>query len=327
MLGRSRGEHDGNAYHGHVTIAALFGSELLGVDSAEGETNSGPFSLIQTAILDVVCDGSDSQICVDALRADSSSDAAGSHNSFSALNANLGGADGVSAGVARSDGEISGDGNCQSAHGSSDVADASVFGILGADAISAASDAKGCDDGSSSRSASSNVVELNNAGLPLPVPGCADGTPDSEFDAIAPIAAAVCNADAGADAGTDGAGDSIVYGVREGLTVMLVGNVAKLTTGGSESAVVLAAAARGGHHHGHHGHHGGQGQGDPSNRDSASSAEPPADGSGDRFESSAPAGALPFTGSDLVGLLAIAAIAIGAGLILAAMTFRPVEER
>jgi len=53
VLGRTRGEQDaaGN-YNGHITILALLGTELVGVDSDEGETVNGPLAGLQAGLLD-----------------------------------------------------------------------------------------------------------------------------------------------------------------------------------------------------------------------------------------------------------------------------------
>jgi hypothetical protein len=42
VVGRARGEKDGSGYHGHITIAALLGNELVGVDTRPGQSASGP---------------------------------------------------------------------------------------------------------------------------------------------------------------------------------------------------------------------------------------------------------------------------------------------
>ena len=55
-----RAASDGS-YHGHITVAALFGNELVGVDSNPGETKHGPLDALQTSLLDAICSGSGGQ--------------------------------------------------------------------------------------------------------------------------------------------------------------------------------------------------------------------------------------------------------------------------
>ncbi len=110
VVGRSRGERSGGAYHGHVTIASVapLGLELA-VDTNEGESQTGPLDAIQTGILDALCDGTGNQICLEVLRADSTTTSTGSTNSFAVANAQIGGANGIGATAAESNGNISPD--------------------------------------------------------------------------------------------------------------------------------------------------------------------------------------------------------------------------
>ena len=55
VVGRARGEQNGTAYHGHITIVGLFGRELAGVDSTPGQANNGPLQGLQTSVLDPLC--------------------------------------------------------------------------------------------------------------------------------------------------------------------------------------------------------------------------------------------------------------------------------
>ena len=241
VVGGARGEQVGGEYHGHITIAALLGNEILGVDTGEGETEAGPLDALQEGLLDAICDGSGDQVCLEVLRADSETDANGSRNSFAVATAQVGGPTGIGATAAESNGNISETSNCQRAHGDSTVANAAVGTALTADVIESESTSRACRNGDESTEQESRVVNLNDTGLPVPVAGCADGTPDSEFTPLLPLAAAVCNPD-----DTEGSQATDPYGVREGLALFAVvigGPLAKLTTAPSESRAV---APRGG---------------------------------------------------------------------------------
>lgn len=235
ILGRSRGEQqDDGSYHGRITILALFGSELLGVETNEGETASGPLQPLQDA-LDEICTGSGGQLCLTLLAAHSSTTGTGSTNSFEAVGAQIGtGENSISASVAGSNGNINEDANCQTAHGDSHVADANVLGAVTAGVAESSSDSTACNDGTTTQSNSSSVIELQGEGVPIPAEGCADGTPNTVFDSLSPIIATVCNAD-----DSNGAQAAAPYGVREALSVFLliVDDIpaVKATTAASES--------------------------------------------------------------------------------------------
>lgn len=45
VVGRARGEQrEDGTYHGHITIVALFGQEILGLDTTPGQTQAGPLN-------------------------------------------------------------------------------------------------------------------------------------------------------------------------------------------------------------------------------------------------------------------------------------------
>ena len=251
VVGRSRGERSGGAYHGHVTIASVapLGIELA-VDTNEGETQAGPLDAIQTGLLDALCDGTGNQVCLEVLRADSTTTSTGSTNSFAVANAQIGGANGIGATAAESNGNISTTNTCQSSSGNSTVTNASIGGALTADVIESTSSSSACSSGSQSVEQTSRVVNLSGNGLPITNAGCADGTPDSTGGIQVPgIADFVCNADDTNGVGEPfGAQTTTPYGVREGLTVFVLAalgtELAKATTAASESHAV--APRRGG---------------------------------------------------------------------------------
>lgn len=239
IVGDSRGEQDANGqYHGTVTLLWLFGNPIVQIQTDPGESADGPFQPLQDA-LNEICDGSDQQLCLSLLEMHSSSTGNSSTNSFLGVGAHIGGEEGINAEVLSSNGNISDDGTCQTAHGDSSVVDASIGGEQGltADALQGNSTSTACNDGSQSVQQDSTVINLGGSGLPIPAAGCDDGTPNTVFDALSPLVAAVCNAD-----DTNGSQTSAPYGVREALTVfaLIMEDTAllKATTAGPESHAV-----------------------------------------------------------------------------------------
>ena len=333
VLGRSRGEQGSDgSYHGHITIVALFGTELLGVDSTKsGRTVTGPLAPVVSGVVDPVnqqvlqalCAGSGGQICVDVLTARSTTGATGSTNHFAVANASLGGAGGVNATVAESDGNISQDSNCQTASGHSQVAGASVGGTSVLDLAESNSQSQACRGGSPSQSSSSKVINLLGTGLPVPAAGCANGTPNTVFSSLAPILTAICNAD-----DTNGSQASAPYNVREALTVFALqtGSSAllKATTAAAESHAVAPAApgpspnpspSPGPRGHGTkpgHGHHGTEpGRGVEQVEFATETPAPSATSAENGRE-------LPMTGTELILLVLAGAALLGAGVSLRA---------
>jgi hypothetical protein len=234
IVGRPRGEQDANGqYHGHITIAALFGNEILGVDTGPGETQAGPIDPLQQQILDAACVSSGGQVCLELLKADSATTSSGSTNSFAVANASLFGQ--INVGLANANGNISSDSTCQTSHGDSTVATAGV-GPLDVDAAESSSDSQACNTGTSSVTHSSKVVQVNGNDIPIP---CESGTPDTEFTPLV-IVTAVCNAD-----DQNGVGEAVTqttepYGVREALSIFVLPQIPllKATTSASESRAV-----------------------------------------------------------------------------------------
>lgn len=239
IVGRARGEQQADgSYHGHITIVSLFGNEVLGVDTQEGQTAHGPLEAVQAGILDELCSGSGGNICLEVLRADSTTTDNSSTNSFAAANVVLGGDDGIKTTAAESNGNISDDGQCQTAHSDSTVASASAGGQAVADVATSSSDSTECRDGRQSQQVNGRVLGLGGQGVPIPAEGCGEGTPDSEtgIPTLLPI---VCNA-----TDVNGTGEAVTqaeppYGVREALTVFALEaggtSLLKATTSASES--------------------------------------------------------------------------------------------
>ncbi len=230
VLGRSRGEQrpDGS-YHGHITIAALFGNELLGVDSTPGQTNHGPLEGLQR-VLDQLCTGS--SVCLSALTADSSTTQTGSTNRYSTAHATVGGGSGLDVGVAESTGDVSQSGDCQTAAGSSTLASVSAGGNTVAGVGRSTSTSTGCAGRAPQTQNSSSLIQLGQSGVPLPAPGCGNGTPDTTAG-IDPLLPIVCNAD---DVGGQA---PLPSGVREALSVFALSTgdtaLAKVSASGAES--------------------------------------------------------------------------------------------
>jgi hypothetical protein len=326
VVGRSRGEQNADgSYHGHVTILALFGNEVLGVDTGPGDTANGPLEPLQEQLLDEICAGSNDALCLEVLKADSETTSSGSTNSFAVLNAAIGGEEGINAAVATSNGNIEGDSSCQTAHGDDNVADVNVGGdALNVDVLQASSDSQACNNGTSSQTRSSKVIQINGNDVPIP---CESETADAEFTPLAPLATAVCNAN-----DTNGAGEPTTqtdpaYGVREALSLFVLemggeSALLKATTAGAESHAVAPAQANppttpttpGGGAGGQAGEKGGGGaDGEGGGADGEGGG---ADERGPAAEAAGPGtGDLAFTGTDVL-VLAL----IGMGLVMAGLT-------
>ena len=257
VIGRSRGERRANGdYHGHITAAALFGNEIIEVaDTGPGQRQQG--SLL-SAVLDPLC--TSTGICLGVVEFDSNTTTTGSFNSFRTLSASLGGAvqlpgvpglppvapPALSIGAASSVGNISTAGTCQTAVGSSRVADvnagpAPVVGIA-----SSSSESVACSGAGSSQTNTSRVVDLGGNPVPLLGAGCANGVPDTEVNLL--LVTIICNAeDSSNTGGTQADSPAHVYGVRNALDVyvLAVGPIAlaQVSTAQSESLAVAPAAA------------------------------------------------------------------------------------
>src|SRR5215207_4149017 len=179
VVGDSRGERGTSGYNGNVTLLSLFGQPIVHVTSNPGESNDGPLQPIQDG-LDQLCSASGDQLCLTVLGMHSSTTSNSSTNSFEAVGAHIAGDEGINADVLTSNGNISDDGTCQTSHGDSSVAKASIGGdALTADALQGNSTSTACSNGSQTVDQDSTVVKLNDQNLPLPAEGCADGTPNT----------------------------------------------------------------------------------------------------------------------------------------------------
>ena len=220
VIGRSRGEQNSDgSYHGHITVLALFGNEVAGVDTDPGQTESGPFDPIQQGFLDMICEGSEGQLCLIVLQADSETTNSGSTNSFNAVNLNLGGDNGLHFSLLESNGNIEEDSSCQTAHGDSSVVDVNAGERQPIVTVGESSaESKACNNAPSSQENDSSFFTLGGEEFP----DCAAGEPDVVFIPAFPLFEAVCNAD---DTNGDGDGDESQteepYGVREALTFFL----------------------------------------------------------------------------------------------------------
>jgi hypothetical protein len=237
VIGRARGEQVKGAYHGHITILALLGNELLGVDTAPGETKNGPLQPLQAGVLDPLCANTEGQVCLSVLTANSKTTATGSQNDFAVARASI---LGLGVNAASSQGVIGETATCQTATGQSEAANVAAGGGTAiAQVAKSTSTSKSCKNQAPQTANSSVVIRLGGIGVPLPAAGCANGTPDTltGIPALLPI---VCNADeiAGATA------------VREALDVFVlqVGgtSLVKESTAAAESATVAPAGPENG---------------------------------------------------------------------------------
>jgi hypothetical protein len=320
VVGDSRGEQGTSGYQGKVTLLSLFGNPIIQVTSKPGESNDGPLQPLQDG-LDRVCDASSGQVCLTLLGMHSSTTSNSSTNSFEAIGAHIGGPGAINADVLTSDGDISDDGTCQTANGDSSVADANV-GPLTANAVQGSSTSTACNTGSQSVDQSSTVINLAGTGIPLPAAGCDNGTPNTNFDALSPLLATVCNAD-----DTNGSQTGAPYGVREALDVFALitgdSSLLKVAAAGPESHAAAPAASTpppttpggGGGTKGA----GGKGGNKGGNGAGGNGGNGGADGAGNGSAAGAAAagnGQLAFTGADLLALGLIGGSLILGGLVL-----------
>lgn len=217
IIGRARGQQGADGkYRGQINILSLFGHQILGVDTAAGETKHGPLDAIQTGLLDPIKKATNGTVAVDLLRADSSTTATGTSNVFKTLHVKLGtDKNGIETGVGESTGTISNDSTSQTSNGNSTVADVWFNGPTDQNVATvnkSNTDSNAKSDGTKSQANKSDVVKLFGSGVPLPSGGCADGTPD-DVGLIPVVAPTVCNAD---DQNAQSAAPS---GVREALSV------------------------------------------------------------------------------------------------------------
>lgn len=232
VVGRARGEQGADGrYHGHITILALFGNELGGVDTAEGETKNGPLQPLQEGVLDPLCTATGNQICLSVLTANSATTPTGSTNDFAVARAAV---LGLGVGAAESGGTISQTADCQTSSGGARTANVTASGGVAAAAANSAATSTSCRGQAPQTSRTSQVIQLGGAGLPLPAAGCANDTPDTIVE-IPLVATIVCNAD-------DVAGAAVV---REALDVFVLNtgtnSLVKETTAASEAVSVAPA--------------------------------------------------------------------------------------
>ena len=111
--------------------------------------------------------------------------------------------------------------------------------------ISSGTNSKACTDGSKTQTATGNVVNLNEAGVPLPLAAdCGTGVLNAT-GLIPGVAEVVCNADEkNAGQGTT-TFPTETYGIHEGLSAFVLGNLIKATTGAAESKTVASPSGPG----------------------------------------------------------------------------------
>ncbi|MEA2193725.1 MAG: hypothetical protein QOG42_159 [Solirubrobacteraceae bacterium] len=243
IVGRSRGELRANGtYHGHITVAALFGNEILGRDTEPGQT------INETIPGQSLCPTAGPCLDLGLVEVFSQTTTTGSTNRFSLARAALGLAAGVPAlqiGAAQSSADISSDGTCLTSRGASSVADVRAATAI-ANLAQSTSRSRACSGAQApSQTNTSSVIALGGTGVPIPTSGCDDGTPDRQADLL--VIRLVCNADdssATTPAGNQAAG---TYGVRNALDVYVLAitggsALAQVSTGQSESLAVAPAA-------------------------------------------------------------------------------------
>lgn len=230
VVGRGRSEQQPNGtYDAHTTIAALFGNEILGVDANQGQSAQSPFQPLQS-VLDKICTSSNGAVCLSLLVADTAatSNGASTHFQTAGVKSNLANL-GLNINAASSDSAIQTSGSCQTSSGGSEVAGVALASGNVASVAKSSTASTACTGQTPSQTDNSSVIVLGNGGLPLPAPGCANGTPNtlSGIPALLPI---ICNAD-------DQTQVQAPFGVREALTVL------GLNTALNQAAIRAATAA------------------------------------------------------------------------------------
>jgi LPXTG-motif cell wall-anchored protein len=193
VVGRARGEQTANgAYHGHITILALFGNDLLGVDSAEGETKTGPLQPLQSSVLDPLCTSTNGQVCLSVLTANSTTTGSGSQNDFALARASVVGLGVGAAESGGSSGETTKD--CQTSVGTAKTANVATAGGQVVGVANSGTSSQSCRGQAPKVASTSQVVALGGNGIPLPASGCDNGTADTLVE-VPLLAKIVCNAD------------------------------------------------------------------------------------------------------------------------------------
>lgn len=319
VVGRSRGEQrsDGS-YHGHTTTLGLFGNDVIGNDTTSGQTAKGPLAPLQEQVLDQICKGSSGNVCVDVLRADSTTTANGSTNHSRLVGVMLGGQNGAVAEAGDSNGNIQSNGDCQHAHGDVTLLKLMLGGNPLLDIGESASDSNSCPSGTTVTNSSNPLVAVG--GQQIPLPGCGANAPGNLVDA-SPLITIACNA--GAATGSNGivndalAGTVLASGSGPVATLSGAGTGAAATSPGAPSQAVLGTrqAGPGKKSAGKTSSTSKHGNGANKNA-SGRKGEPatPASASSNRPLSATRAGKLPYTGSDVVLALLIACCLLAGGL-------------
>jgi LPXTG-motif cell wall-anchored protein len=233
VVGRARGEQaaDGS-FHGHITIVALFGRELSGVNTAPGETKNGPLQPIQEGILDPLCTATSDQVCLSVLTADSQTTGTGSRNDFAVARARI---LGLGANAAESGGTIGQTADCQTSVGSSSAANVTSSSGAIAQAANSVGTSNSCRGQNPQVTRDSRVIGLGGVSVPLPAAGCDNGTADTVTD-LPPLARIVCNAD-------DLAGAAVV---RDALDVFVLNSgTTSLVRESTASSEAVSVAPKG----------------------------------------------------------------------------------
>jgi len=313
VVGRSRAEqNDDGSYKGHVTILALFGEEIIGIETDAGETANSPFQPLQ-GLLDEICAGTSQALCVAVLPASSSTGDSGSTNDFGVLRASstVGNDTIVDAGVAESNASLEDDGQCQTARAGASVARADLLSVLKVRVLQSVAEAVACRAAPGSSSSDSTIASINDQSVPLPG-DCADGV-NSGFGILSLVSVS-CNVAAGV------AGTGEADAARDALTVGVVGDdrpVVGATASGTETG---ASASQSPDTPGD----GGGASGVATREDEGEGSGGDADAGGGSAAGEAQPGddTLAFTGAN-AALLAIIGLALmGAGIGLAAQLTR-----
>jgi hypothetical protein len=324
VVGRSRGEaRPDGTYHGHTTTLGLFGNDVIANDTGPGQTAKGPLAPLQEQVLDQICSGSNGNLCVDVLRADSATTGSGSANHSRLAGVTLGGPNGANATVADSNGNIQSNGDCQQAHGDVTLLKLVLGGNPLLDIGESASDSNSCPSGTTVTNSSNPLVAIGGQAIPLP--GCGANSPGNLVD-LGPLVTIACNAGAATGAGGI-VNDALAGTVLAGAS----GPVATLSgagTGASAQAPsqgVLGVRQTGSSSPASSKKKGsstGANRGNGTDKKDGNGEKAPASAVASRPLPAEQAGKLPYTGSDVVLALLVASCLLAAGLGLRRLTAR-----
>ena len=246
VVGDSRGESTGGAYHGRVTLIYVnpLGIPIANIfiDTNPGESRNGPpapldaIAQANAGPLQQLCTQSSGNVCMAILPMNSSTTSTDSSNLFALFRGSfMQGQTTLNLGT--SSGQIQEGGGCQTASGTSSIANGTVAGLGNLDVFSASSSSTACNNGAQSTQNSSTFLNLFGFTPPIPgLPGCGNLIANSSLS-LGPLGGLVCHAD-----DVNGGQTSNPYGVREAFAAVLAVPPVRIAVSGPESHAIAPLA-------------------------------------------------------------------------------------